>query len=307
MSWWSYKPYQSVAQRRADAAAEVARMRAAGEAADPVLIDGKAIATTFWGKAWCKNLDAYSDMANRLPRGRSYARNGAVCDLKIEPGLVSARVCGSEMYDVRIKIDPLSPEDWAAVKRSCAGQIGSLVDLLRGKLSDQVMAVVTARPGGLFPRADEVQKSCSCPDWADLCKHAAAAMYGVGNRLDREPELLFALRGVDHLELIAAAGEATASAGVPTSGKSNRIAAGELGDVFGIEMAGDGIPEVPALPKSKKASKPAKASKSGRGEKAKPIKKVRQGKSKAASAKSASKPKSSVARSQKSGTARKAK
>src|SRR5665213_273756 len=99
MSWNSYgfRPYVPVAERRAKAARELAKLaKKHGQASSPVRLDGRKIASTFWGKAWCDNLEAYSDYANRLPRGRTYLRNGSVIDLRIEPGKVQALVCGSE-------------------------------------------------------------------------------------------------------------------------------------------------------------------------------------------------------------------
>jgi uncharacterized Zn finger protein len=250
MSYWGFRPYVSVAQRKAKAAREVAKLKKKGRTITPVVVEGRAIATTFWGKAWCDNLESYSDFANRLPRGRTYVRNGSVCDLQIEAGRVTAMVCGSELYRITIKIEPLAAATWKAVKAACAGQIGSLVELLQGRLSKGVMEVVT-RPGeGLFPRPREIKLSCSCPDWADLCKHVAAALYGVGARLDERPELLFTLRQVDHLELVAEAGDAAVRApgagGAPSGAKT--IDAGDLADVFGIELDGGTAPEPVAAP-----------------------------------------------------------
>jgi uncharacterized Zn finger protein len=304
MSWYEYAPYVSVAQRRANAKRELAALeKKTGHKADPVVLDGKKIAVTFWGKAWCDNLEAYGDFANRLPRGRTYVRNGSVCDLSVKPGKVTARVCGSELYDVTVTVKPLAADKWAAVKRACAGQIGSLVELLKGKLSAQVMKVVTDRPGGLFPAPREIEMDCSCPDYATMCKHVAAALYGIGARLDRQPELLFTLRGVDHLELIAEAGNtpvtaaATDKAGGAGGGK-RRLAAGDLGDVFGIDLEpaetgagtaqadGSAVAEptaaasTPTKPKARakkatrqKAAAPAERAKSaGPGKLAKPVK-----------------------------------
>ena len=241
MSWYSYgyyRPYVSVAQRRAKAAREVQKLKKNGRTVTPVAIEGNKIATTFWGKAWCDNLESYSDLANRLPRGRSYVKNGSVCDLQVEPGKVSALVCGSELYRIAIKIKPLATETWRAIKAQCAGQIGSMVELLQGKLSKSVMEVVTRRDGGLFPKPREIDMNCSCPDAAYLCKHLAATLYGVGARLDHQPELLFTLRQVDHLELITEAGAATAQAGKRATPRTKTIAAGDLADVFGIDVEG---------------------------------------------------------------------
>ena len=241
MSWWSFQPYVTVAQRQARAKRQVDKLRKKGQTITPVQIEGKAIATTFWGKAWCDNLESYSDFENRLPRGRSYVKNGSVCDLQVEPGKVTALVCGSELYRIAIKIRPLAPEAWKAIKAQCAGQIGSLIELLQGKLSKSVMEVVTRRDGGLFPKPREIDMDCSCPDWADMCKHVAAALYGVGARLDHQPELLFKLRQVDHLDLITEAADAGVIAKSRKPSKK-MISAGELADVFGVELEAAEVP-----------------------------------------------------------------
>ena len=201
-----------------------------------------SIAKTFWGKAWCENLESYSDFENRLPRGRTYVRNGSVVHLEIQPGRISARVSGSELYSVEITIASLPDPHWKCVKGKCAGQIGSLVELLQGRLSKSVMDVVTQRGDGLFPKPAEIKMKCSCPDWAGMCKHVAAVMYGVGARLDDKPELLFLLRKVDHLELIAGAVDSAPVAGATKSRGKKTIAAGDLADVFGIEMAETEVP-----------------------------------------------------------------
>jgi uncharacterized Zn finger protein len=257
MGWYyKFKPYVPVAQRRAQAAKEVAKRSKKGEKVAPVHIEGRTIAATFWGKAWCTNLESYSDFENRLPRGRTYVRNGSVVDLKIEKGRIKALVSGSELYEVQIDIAALPKQLWRELKEQCAGKIGTLVELLQGKLSKAVMERVTDRTGGLFPKPKEIQMRCSCPDYAGMCKHVAAAMYGVGNRLDSSPELLFVLRAVDHLELIEQAipdAPIKARTGAPT------IAADELGAIFDIEI-GDAPstkaePDVSAEPAAKKAVK----------------------------------------------------
>ena len=181
------------------------KRRKQGHVVSPVVIAGRTIARTFWGKAWCDNLESYSDYANRLPRGRTYVRNGSVVHLEIQPGKISALVSGSELYTVEITITALSDSHWNCLKGECSGQIGSLVELLQGRLSKSVMDLVTQRDKGLFPKPAEIKMKCSCPDWAGVCKHIAAVMYGIGARLDEKPELLFVLRKVDHLELIAGA------------------------------------------------------------------------------------------------------
>jgi uncharacterized Zn finger protein len=238
MGWhYGFRPYVPVAQRRRAALRELEGMRKKGLIVQPINIDGRVIAKTFWGKAWCENLESYSDFANRLPRGRAYARNGSVVHLEIQPGRISAMVSGSELYSVEITISSLSDPHWKCVKSQCAGQIGSLVELLQGRLSRGVMDVVTERGGGLFPKPAEIKMNCSCPDWAGMCKHVAAVMYGVGARLDNKPELLFLLRKVDHLELIAGAVDSSPVVNAGKSRGKKTIAAGDLADVFGIELA----------------------------------------------------------------------
>ena len=196
---------------------------------------GRKIASSFWGEAWCDHLESFSDFENRLPRGRTYVRNGSVCHLAVAKGEIEAKVSGSELYTVKVSIKTLPGKKWTAIKGRCSGQIGSLLELLQGKLSDHVMEVVTDRKEGLFPLPGEMSFHCSCPDSARMCKHVAAVLYGVGARLDDKPELLFTLRGVNHEELIAADAE-KAVAAATSRGKSKRLAADEIGDVFGIEI-----------------------------------------------------------------------
>ena len=240
MSRYFWKPYVPVGVRRARAARQVAAMSGRGTDVQPVVVEGRRIARTFWGEAWCDHLERFSDFANRLPRGRTYVRNGSVCHLEIAEGVVRAMVCGSDIYDVAIEIDPLPSKQWRDLKGRCAGQIGSLLELLQGRLSDRVMGEVCDPERGLFPKPRQIHLSCSCPDWAVMCKHVAAVLYGVGARLDEQPELLFVLRGVDHEELIGAeAGLAVTTAGAGDGRR--RIAEEDLGDVFGIELS----PEAP--------------------------------------------------------------
>jgi uncharacterized Zn finger protein len=227
-------------------------LRKKGVDVQPVAIEGRKIAKTFWGEAWCGHLESFSDFENRLPRGRTYVRNGSVCHLAVAKGRIEAKVSGSELYDVKVSIKTLPGKQWTAIKGRCSGQIGSLLELLQGRLSEHVMGVVTDRQDGLFPSPKEISFACSCPDSAVMCKHVAAVLYGVGARLDAKPELLFLLRGANHEELIEADAEA-AVAGATTRGKSKRLAAGDLSDVFGIELeAGDaaapaaGTPQHPA-------------------------------------------------------------
>ena len=254
MGYYGFKPYVPAARRRAQAAKEVARRVKKGQSVSPVRIEGRTIASTFWGRAWCENLEGYSDFENRLPRGRTYVRNGSVVDLKIAKGRIEALVSGSELYEVRIEIAALPQPNWRALKVQCTGKIGSLVELLQGKLSKAVMEKVTDRREGLFPKPQEIEMRCSCPDYAGMCKHVAAAMYGVGNRLDSSPELLFVLRGVDHKELIE---QAIPTAPVGTKGRAPTISTDDLGALFDIEIGEAPVAKADTKITGKPAAKPA--------------------------------------------------
>ena len=237
MAYWGWRPYVSVSQRRAQAAKAMDKLRKKGKNVQPVTIAGRTIATSFWGRAWCEHLEKFSDYANRLPRGRTYVRNGSVCHLDVRAGRIEAKVSGSELYDVGISIKKLPGARWKSLKRHCAGRVGSMLELLQGKLSSQVMTVVTDRDDGLFPHPREIELDCSCPDWADMCKHVAAVLYGVGARLDEKPELLFHLRGVDHGELLGE--EAAKSVVARASARKGRtLDDASLSRVFGSELAG---------------------------------------------------------------------
>ena len=231
--WGQWAPYVPVAQRRQNAAREVAALAKRGAKVMPV-VAGRTIVDTFWGKAWCENLEAYSDFANRLPRGRRYVRNGSVVHLEIGEGVVEALVQGSAMYRVRIEVSPVDAPRWKAIRAACLGRIGSVVELLRGQVSGDVMGVIARREAGLFPTPKHIAMTCSCPDWATMCKHVAAVLYGVGTRLDSEPDLLFRLRRADATELVAEA----ASAGALGRGRSEpaRVLRDDLASVFGIDI-----------------------------------------------------------------------
>jgi len=232
-----FAPYVSVAERKAKAAAHAKRLeKQTGRKLEPVVIEGRTIAKSFWGKAWCDNLESYSDFANRLPRGKTYARNGSVMDLQVAAGKVTALVSGSDIYELSINIETLDTKLWRKIQGDCARSISSLVDLLQGRFDRGVMDRLTRRDDGLFPKPKEISMKCSCPDYAGLCKHLAAVMYGVGARLDHSPELLFTLRNVDHLELIGQAVTAENLDHALGGQSDSELVDSDLSQMFGIEL-----------------------------------------------------------------------
>jgi len=240
MEW---RPYVSASERRRKAERHAAGLEKKGHTLSPVIASRGAIARTFWGKSWCSNLEAYSDYSNRLPRGRTYCRNGSVIDLKISAGAVTAQVMGSNLYQIKMTISDVPKPQWHAIGRDCSGSIDSLVELLQGRLSQAVMERICRKGVGLFPSPKEIKFQCSCPDWAAMCKHVAAVFYGIGARLDAAPDLLFLLRNVDPKDLVA-----RAEGGLPLSSKNapkstKLLDASNLADVFGIEMAEVGVAE----------------------------------------------------------------
>ena len=239
MVWNNYgdwPPYVSVAERRNKTNIKIASLRKKGEKINPIQLEGHSIANTFWGKSWCQNLESYSDFKNRLPRGRSYLRNGSVLDLQITAGKVNARVSGSSVYDITIYIRPIKTEDWSKLVKQCSGKIDSAIELLKGNISKAVLQMVCDKKYGLFPKPKEISMECSCPDWAEMCKHVAATLYGVGSKLDHEPELLFLLRKVSHLDLIDEKGISDSLVNRSKIRKDKILKTENLSKIFGIEM-----------------------------------------------------------------------
>ncbi len=266
--YYGFKPYVSVGARRARAARELAKLRKKGRKTSPVVVEGRKIARTFWGEAWCDNLDRYSDYANRLPRGRTYVRNGSVLDLQVGPGWVTALVSGSTMYDVKVTVGPVGPARWRAICQDCSGAIDSLVELLQGRFSKGVMTRLCHEKTGLFPSPKDILFTCSCPDWASMCKHVAAVLYGIGARLDHQPEVLFMLRKVDQQDLIARAGSDLAKKRKGPAG-ARVLASDDLSEMFGIEMAPATPAKRPAastIPRKPSTSVSAAASSKPRGQ-----------------------------------------
>jgi uncharacterized Zn finger protein len=262
MGYFEWPPYVPVAERRRQAERKLAKLKKKGEVVAPVKIEGRIIAKSFWGKSWCTNLERYSDFENRLPRGRTYVRNGSVLDLRIAKGEVAAMVAGSDLYKVKATIAPVEAARWKAICRDCAGTIDSLVELLQGRLAKGVMDRVCREGDGLFPAPGEIKLSCSCPDWADMCKHVAAVLYGIGARLDQAPQLLFVLRGVDENELLAGAGP---SLSLKKSGhsKATVLDGTDIAALFGLEMANDANSDIPT-PAASRSTQPSTTTKSSK-------------------------------------------
>lgn len=185
---------------------------------------------SFWGRTWCRHLDSFSHWEQRLPRGRRILRSGNVYGLTVEPGLIHAYVASDDLYEVRISVTPMNDELWEKITKSAGSQAFSLLDLWEGRLSDTLLEVLTCREDGLFPQPGDVRICCQCMDWADVCDHGAAVLYGTGILFENTPELLFRLRGIDPAQL-------RKNTPLPTPDDHNNILQEkDLSDVFGIEI-----------------------------------------------------------------------
>jgi uncharacterized Zn finger protein len=243
--YYGFPEYVSVGQKRAKAEKTLARLRKIDPNINPITLEGTKLVYTWWGKAWNKNLENYADYASRIGRGRSYLRHGAVLDLQIQPGLVTGLVQGSQTkpYSIEIKIAALKPKAWQAIKDACEGELASLQELLEGKFPKNLTELFTAQQTGLFPSPAEIKFDCSCPDWASMCKHVAAVLFGIGCRLDSEPALFFKLRKVDMNELITETVKQQSDKLLhKAKGKSSRIMAdADLAGVFDLDISSDEV------------------------------------------------------------------
>lgn len=243
MSYWNYPRYVSVAEKRAKAAKKLNAMSKKNPNLKPVILQGSAIARTWWGKAWNLNLERYADYDNRIGRGRSYVRHGAVLDLQIDPGEARATVQGSQSspYSVIINIETLKKDTWRIILDQCQGMLESLQDLISGSFPKSIGQIFTHKDSGMFPSPKEIKFSCSCPDWAGMCKHVAATLYGIGARLDENPELFFRMRNVEIGDLIRqAVSDHKQKLLAKASRKSSRIIEeADLSGTFGIEVEHD--------------------------------------------------------------------
>lgn len=250
MSYYGYPKYVSVAEKKAKAEKKLKQLKKKNPGMQPVTIEGSSLATTWWGKAWNKNLERYADYSNRIGRGRSYVRHSAVLDLQIKPGKVEALVQGSasKPYTVVIDIKPIPPKNWAAIKQHCKGKMDSLKHLLAGKFPKKLESVFTQEGAGLFPIPKEIDFGCSCPDGASMCKHVAAALYGLGARLDEDPNLFFILRKVNIDDLVAETVKESKKELLSKAGnKTSRVIGDESGlsGLFGIDLGDNSLPGRP--------------------------------------------------------------
>jgi len=243
MSWknsrynnWGYAPYVSVAEKQEKAQKLIARLRKTNPNLAPVVIEGRKLAKTWWGLAWDKNLENYADYANRIGRGSAYLKNGFVVDLQINAGKVTGIVSGSEPYTVQIGIDRMADARWKQLLPQCAQRIGSVGELTEGKFPEDLKDLFMGKGSGLFPSPREIHVDCSCPDYAVLCKHAAAVLYGVGARFDQDPLLFFKLRGIPFEELLAKALDARMNSMLKNAGKRTKrvMETDDLSEIFGI-------------------------------------------------------------------------
>jgi len=204
MGYYGYPEYVPVAKKKENAQKSIEKLRKKNPNISPVIIEGKSIVEKWWGKAWNKNLESYADLRNRIGRGRSYVKHGAVLDLQIKKGTIEALVQGSSSrpYSIVIQIDKLDNKKWKSVLEICNHRIDTMETLILGKFPKEFDELFKASKIGLFPSPKEIHFNCSCPDSARVCKHIAAVLYGVGARLDKDPILFFKLRDIDFEELL---------------------------------------------------------------------------------------------------------
>ena len=238
MGYYGYPKYESVTEKKAKAIKALEKLKKKNPEIEPVIIEGRTLARSWWGKAWNLNLESYADYGNRIARGKSYVRNNTVLDLKVSKGKVEAKVQGSRSkpYDVKIRIDTLSSEKWEQVTALCNHRIGSLEQLVEGKFPKELEVLFKDKKYGMFPSPKEIHFECSCPDWASMCKHVAAVLYGIGARLDLNPMIFFELRGLDGQELVRKSMERKLESMLKNAGKKSKreIAYEDISNIFGL-------------------------------------------------------------------------
>ena len=238
MSYYGYLRYESAAGKKAKAEKALKKLQKSNPDLEPVIIEGRTLAKSWWGKAWNLNLESYADYSNRIARGKGYVRCNAVLDLKITKGRVAAKVKGSRAkpYDTEIRIDALSSARWQKISELCNHRIDTLEQLIEGKFPEELEILFTDKTYSMFPSPEEIHFSCSCPDYAIMCKHVAAVLYGIGARLDQNPMLFFELRDIDGQGLIRKSMEQKVDSMLKNAGRRSKreIAAEDIPDIFGL-------------------------------------------------------------------------
>ena len=214
----------------------VKQLQDEGRVLHPAKADGKKIAKSFWGYSWVRHIESYQDYESRLPRGRSLLRNNAVLDLTITGNQAEALVFDQELYEIRIIMEPVDPAQLKQIQTLCAGKINSLLDLIQGNLSEDILQILSDPEKGLFPRYDEIRFICNCLDDSILCKHAAAVLYGIGPVLDQKPDLFFSLRGIDYSMLFSGIDAEKITDDPQTSDQTAAFHDIDLEKTFGIEL-----------------------------------------------------------------------
>lgn len=192
---------------------------------------------------WVEALERMSlGYSNRLARGRTYARAGRTHDLTVKAGEVTAKVTGSRAtpYKVRIALGKLPESKWTKAIAAMAGKAQFAAELLAGQMPQEIDAAFKEAGASVFPAKEaDLQTSCSCPDWANPCKHVAATHYVLGEALDRDPFLLFELRGRTKDQVLEALRAARADAGdveAPTRTRSGKKVAADEDEVPSVSL-----------------------------------------------------------------------
>ncbi len=251
MAFYKYAPYVSVGDQKQNALRIIERLNKKGQTVQPITIEGNKIATSFWGKAWCTHLETFADDSGRLARGRACVRHGLVIHFAVKNGYINAMVSGSEVYTIEVRFTPLPAPQWQLLKKACTGQIGSMIELLQGTFSKELMQIIASPAHGLFPSEKEIDFKCSCPDGAYMCKHIAGTLYGLAAQLDSQPELLFTLRNVNPQELFA-------DLNLSQQVVANTLDGQDLSALFGIDVDDGAAAVEPPAPLKAKLGRPRK-------------------------------------------------
>jgi|UniRef100_A0A7V6A4R3 uncharacterized Zn finger protein len=213
MGWWRYYTPKPARQVKGGIKAQSRR---------------GAFAASWWGQRWLKVLESF-DIGERLNRGRTYARKGQVMDIEIEKGAVRATVQGSRShpYEVEMLFRPLSRAQWYQIAKALGDRFITLAKLLAGEMPEDIEEVFLNAKVSLFPlKLKDLETDCSCPDWSNPCKHTAAVFYLLAEEFDRDPFLLFKLRGLSREELFELLGytpAASAPSGPDRSGVAEPV------------------------------------------------------------------------------------